>query len=200
VNVFDRAEELDAVRRRLRRAECERRRRTRRRTRARSGIVTNVHIDLRTLADLRELDDLDDLVLRGDGWQLTKQAAEQLLCDSALVAVLFDGKGTVLDANDAAETWTRKQRRAIAARDRGCVFPGCGRPPRHCDIHHLHHRARGGPTRTSNAAMLCRFHHRLLHHGWKLHIADGHWVATDPHGTTWTGRPTPIPNTRGDPP
>jgi hypothetical protein len=200
LNVFDRAAELDAIRRRLRRAECERRRRTRRRTRARSGVVTNVHIDLRTLADLRELDDLDDLVLRGDGWQLTKQAAEQLLCDSALVAVLFDGKGTVLDANDAAETWTRKQRRAIAARDRGCVFPGCGRPPRHCDIHHLQHRARGGPTRTDNAAMLCRFHHRLLHHGWKLHIADGRWVATDPHGTTWTGRPTPVPATRGDPP
>jgi len=38
-------------------------------------------------------------------------------------------------------------------------------------------------------ALLCRFHHRLLHAGWTLDIVDGQWVATDPHGTTWTGRP-----------
>jgi len=192
---------LVVLRRRLRKAEQHRRRRVRRRTRSRSGVCVNVHVDLRTLADLRDMDDFEDLVLRGDGWNLTRAAAEQLLCDSSLTAVLFDGKGRLLDANDAAEQWSRKQRRAIAARDQGCVFPGCGRPPRHCDIHHLHHRGRGGPTRTSNAGMLCRFHHRLLHHhGWHLIVHDGHWVAIDPHGTRWTGRPTPLPTTRGDPP
>ncbi len=197
----DDVDPLVLLRRRLRKAEAHRRRRVRRRTRSRSGVCVNVHVDLRTLADLRDADDLEDLVLRGDGWNLTRAAAEQLLCDSSLTAVLFDGKGRLLDANDAAETWSRKQRRAIAARDAGCVFPGCGRPPRHCDIHHLHHRTRGGPTRTANGAMLCRFHHRLLHdHGWHLTIHDGHWIAIDPHGNTWTGRPTPLPDTRGDPP
>jgi len=197
----DEVDPLVLLRRRLRKAEAHRRRRARRRTRARSGICVNVHIDLRTLADLRDTDDVEGLVLRGDGWNLTRAAAEELLCDSALTAVLFDGKGTLLDANDAAEQWSRKQRRAIAARDGGCVFPGCGRPPRHCDIHHLHHRSRGGPTRTGNGAMLCRFHHRLLHHhGWRLLVEDGRWVAMDAHGTRWTGRPAPLVSTRGDPP
>lgn len=197
----DEVDPLVRVRRRLRKAEAHRRRRARRRTRSRSGICVNVHIDLRTLADLRDADDLEDLVLRDDGWNLTRAAADQLLCDSALTAVLFDGKGTLLDANDAAEQWSRKQRRAIAARDGGCVFPGCGRPPRHCDIHHLHHRSQGGPTRTGNGAMLCRFHHRLLHHhGWRLLVEDGRWIAIDAHGTRWTGRPTPIGTARGDPP
>lgn len=197
----DGVDPLVLLRRRLRKAEAHRRRRARRRTRSRSGACVNVHIDLRTLADLRDADDLEGLVLRGDGWNLTRAAAEQLLCDSALTAVLFDGKGTLLDANDAAEQWSRKQRRAIAARDAGCVFPGCGRPPRHCDIHHLHHRDRGGPTCTGNAAMLCRFHHRLLHHhGWQLLVDDGRWVAVDAHGTRWTGRPTPLASTSGDPP
>ncbi|HEU5082171.1 MAG TPA: hypothetical protein VFU14_02435, partial [Acidimicrobiales bacterium] len=140
----DDVDPLVVLRRRLRKAEQHRRRRVRRRTRSRSGVCVNVHIDLRTLADLRDADDLEDLVLRGDGWNLTRAAAEQLLCDSSLTAVLFNGKGRLLDANDAAEQWSRKQRRAIAARDQGCVFPGCGRPPRHCDIHHLHHRAHGG--------------------------------------------------------
>ena len=150
----------------------------------------NVHIDLRTLAGLRDIDDLDQLVRRGDGWRLTKQAAERLLCDTAMVAVLFDGKGHILDANDDAERWTPRQRRAIAARDRHCTFPSCTRPPRHCDVHHLRHREHGGPTKTSNGALLCRHHHRLLHeYGWELSVIDGRWVATDPHGTTWTGRP-----------
>jgi len=185
-------DDLDRFRRRLRRAEACERRRARRRTRPRSGVRVSVHVDLRTLAGLRDHTDLDDLVHRGDGWRLTRNAAELLLCDAALPAVLFDGPGRVLDANDAAERWSPKQRRAIAARDQHCVFPSCSRPPRLCDVHHLHHLEHGGPTRTANGALLCRFHHRLLHeHGWSLHVRDGRWVATDRHGTTWTGQPAP---------
>jgi len=200
-DLTDPMEQLEVIRRRLRRAEACRRRRARRRTRARSEVRVNVHIDLRTLAGLRDVTDLDDLVLRGDGWRLTEEAAERLLCDTALVAVLFDGKGHILDANDSAETWTPRQRRAIAARDRHCVFPSCTRPPRHCDVHHLDHREHGGPTRTSNGALLCRHHHRLLHeHGWTLSMEHGRWVVTDPHGTTWTGRPrAPDPTTAKTP-
>jgi len=201
VDLSDPLAQLEVIRRRLRRAEACRRRRARRRTRARSDVRVNVHIDLRTLAGLRDIDDLDDLVLRGDGWRLTKEAAQRLLCDTALVAVLFDGTGHILDANDAAETWTPRQRRAIAARDRHCVFPSCTRPPRHCDVHHVEHRGHGGATKTSNGALLCRHHHRLLHeYGWTLTIEHGRWVATDPHGTTWTGRPrAPDPTTAKTP-
>ncbi len=182
---------LEVLRRRIRRAELHERRRRRRQVRARSGVTANVHIDLRTLSGLREVDDLEDLVLRGEGWAVTKHAAERLLCDSALVATLFAGKTSVLDANDAAEQFSRRQRRALAARDGHCVFPSCTRPPRFCDAHHLHWREDGGPTRTDNGALLCRFHHRLVHeHGWTLTIQEDHWVATDRHGTTWTGRPS----------
>ncbi|MCO8127537.1 HNH endonuclease [Acidimicrobiia bacterium EGI L10123] len=190
------------LRRRLRRAEQHRRRRVRRRVRARSGVVTNVHIDLRTLSGLRDHDDLDDLILRGEGWAVTKQAAERLLCDSALVATLFAGHNQVLDVNDAAEQFSRRQRRALAARDGHCVFPSCQRPPRFCDAHHLQPKDEHGPTRTDNGALLCRFHHRLVHeHGWTLTIDDtGHWTATDRHGTTWTGRPAHIDPRPGTPP
>ncbi len=182
---------LVLLRRRLRRAEQHHRRRTRRRVRARSGVCVNVHIDLRTLAGLRDHDDLDDLVLRGEGWNLTRTAAEHLLCDSALVATLFDGTTKILDANHAAEQFSHSQRRAIAARDGHCVFPSCTRQPRHCDTHHLQHREHDGPTRVDNGALLCRFHHRLVHeHGWHLLIDHtDHWTAIDPHGTHWTGRP-----------
>ena len=112
-----------------------------RRIKARSGTRVNVVIDLRTLAMLRDFDDFDDLILRGEGWNAARAAAEELLCDSTLVATLFDG-GRIIDSNDEAERFSKRQRRAIAARDRCCVFPGCTRPPRHCDIHHLHERNR----------------------------------------------------------
>ncbi|WP_436795105.1 HNH endonuclease signature motif containing protein [Actinospongicola halichondriae] len=184
---------LDLVRQRIRKAERHRRRRAIRRVRARSGACINVVIDLETLADTRGVDDLDGLVLRGEGWNLAKSAAEQLLCDSALTATLFKGKTNVLDANDAAEQFSKRQRRAIAARDHHCVFPGCSRLPRHCDVHHLHERNAGGPTTTSNGVLLCRFHHRLVHQfGWRLSLdaETGAWIAIDAHGVEWRGRPT----------
>ncbi len=189
---------LDVIRRRARRAELHQRRRRRRRTRPKSGVTVNVHLDLRTVAGARDIDDLDDLVLRGEGWTITKHAAERLLCDAALVATLFAGKTQVLDVNDTTEQFTRRQRRALAARDGHCVFPSCTRPPRFCDAHHLVHREHGGPTRTDNAALLCRFHHRLVHeHHWALTVdGTGHWTATDRHGTTWTGRPAALATAR----
>lgn len=183
---------LELLRVRIRKADRQQRRRAMRRVRARSGVTVNVAIDLKTLADARTVGDLDGLVLRGEGWNLAKGAAEQLLCDSALVATLFAGATEVLDANDAAERFSKRQRRAIAARDHHCVFPGCTRLPRHCDVHHLEERAEGGATTVANGCLLCRFHHRLLHqHRWKLsRDTDGVWLATDPHGIEWKGRPT----------
>ncbi len=185
-------DQLELLRVRIRKADRHRRRRAMRRVRARSGVTVNVAIDLKTLADARTLGDLEGLVLRGEGWNLAKDAAEQLLCDSALVATLFAGATEVLDANDAAERFSKRQRRAIAARDHHCVFPGCTRQPRHCDTHHLDERADGGVTTVANGCLLCRFHHRLLHqHRWTLsRDTTGVWVATDPHGIEWKGRPT----------
>ncbi|WP_436793599.1 HNH endonuclease signature motif containing protein [Actinospongicola halichondriae] len=187
-------DELELLRAKARKADQHQRRRTSRLVRPRSGVTVNAHIDLRTLAGTRDIDDLDGLVLRGEGWNLARSAAEQLLCDSSLVVTLFDGKTKILDANDAAEQFNKRQRRAIAARDHHCVFPGCTRVPKHCDVHHLEERHNGGPTVVSNGCLLCRFHHRLLHqHHWTLRQDDdGRWVATDPHGTEWKGRPTNV--------
>ena len=50
-------------------------------------------------------------------------------------------------------------------RDRGCVFPGCDRPPGWCDGHHIVHWADGGPTDMANLALLCNHHHNAMHEG-----------------------------------
>jgi len=56
-------------------------------------------------------------------------------------------------------------RRKVMARDEArCRVPGC-RAARNLDVHHLVHRAHGGSNETSNLAVLCSGHHRLLHDG-----------------------------------
>jgi HNH endonuclease len=65
---------------------------------------------------------------------------------------------------------TPAQRRALAARDGGCLFPGCDTPPIWCEPHHwLIHWLDGGPTDLDNLALLCRRHHRFVHEGgWRM--------------------------------
>ncbi len=189
--------DLESWRRGLRRAMSRPARRRSRRVRRRSGVTVDVICDLRTLAGERDLDDddlFDGFVLRtGQGWRLACRGAERLRCDAALVATLFDGPTAILDANPSHEQFSAAQRRAIAARDGHCVFPSCRRPPRHCDVHHLHWRSHGGPSTIDNGALCCRFHHRLVHeHGWRLRTDDHGWVATDPYGAEFR-EPPPRP-------
>ncbi|MPY91261.1 MAG: hypothetical protein GEU99_25540, partial [Luteitalea sp.] len=69
--------------------------------------------------------------------------------------------GTVLDVGRKRRTIPPAIRRALAARDRRCRFPGC--TARHCDAHHVHHWVDGGPTRLENLVLLCKRHHRAVH-------------------------------------
>jgi hypothetical protein len=53
-------------------------------------------------------------------------------------------------------------RRFLEARDRTCVFPGCGRPARRTDKDHRRPWP-AGPTSADNGECLCRHHHRAKH-------------------------------------
>jgi hypothetical protein len=82
----------------------------------------------------------------------------------------------------------RAMRRALNARDKGCVV--CGAPPIMCDAHHLIHWIDGGPTAISNLVLLCRAHHIATHHGhWTITITGGRPHVTRP---TWAS-PGPPP-------
>ncbi|MGH8971276.1 MAG: HNH endonuclease signature motif containing protein, partial [Actinomycetes bacterium] len=78
--------------------------------------------------------------------------------------------------------WNRAQRRAAALRDRGCIAPGCTAPPAACQLHHNWHWTDGGPTDLDNGALLCGFHHRMVHRqGWAVTLAaNGYPQLTPP--------------------
>ncbi|MBW0089385.1 hypothetical protein I4I77_07230 [Pseudonocardia sp. KRD-188] len=59
----------------------------------------------------------------------------------------MNGAGQPLDVGRATRTIPDGLRRAVTARDRGCAHPGCDRPPSWSEIHHIHHREHGAPTR-----------------------------------------------------
>ena len=70
-------------------------------------------------------------------------------------------------------------REQVVLRDSHCVFPGCRRDSRRCDLDHIDpylDREAGGPpgqTTPANLAPLCRRHHNAkTHHGWTYHRRD----------------------------
>ncbi|MET8041080.1 DUF222 domain-containing protein [Micromonospora sp. NPDC005215] len=110
------------------------------------------------------------------GLQLTPEAVRRLACDASILPAVLTGAGQVLDVGRQRRLIAGPLRRALVLRDRGCVFPGCDRPPRWCDGHHIRHWADGGDTSLANAVLLCGHHHRHLHHSdWTIQLGgDGH--------------------------
>jgi hypothetical protein len=110
-------------------------------------------------------------VLEG-GQPLGLAAVRRIACDAALSTVLLGSAGEPLGAGRTRRLVSGALRRALVARDGGCRFPGCDRPPAWTDAHHLEHWADGGETALSNTVLLCRPHHRRVHEeGWRL-VAD----------------------------
>jgi hypothetical protein len=128
---------------------------------------------------------VDASVLRGesagcceleDGPSVAAETARRFACDASRVEITEDEHGDPLDVGRRTRTIPPAMRRALQARDKGCVFPGCTHK-RYLDGHHVQHWANGGATKLSNLVLLCRFHHRAVHEG-GLRIErcdDGAW-------------------------
>lgn len=148
-----------------------------------------VHVDAKDLA-------------AGTGWAtmagseapIPLHVAAHTACAGAIQRVLFD-EGRIVGISVTNRVFTVHQRRAIIARDRECLIPGCHVPASWCEIHHVTEHAGGGPTHTDNGVPLCWWHHRSLDwSGWEIRMNDGvpeirgpSWW--DPHGRWRAPRP-----------
>lgn len=152
-----------------------------------TGATLSVHVRLRTLTDT----DADharraELIAQGHYSQvfgdlphgltdwfglMPVSAVRRLACDAAVTPIGVDENGVPLNVGRTRRLATPAQRRALAARDHGCAFPHCDRPPAWCIAHHVLHWVDGGRTDLTNLVFLCPEHHRSVHHhGWTVVI------------------------------
>ena len=107
------------------------------------------------------------------GTQLSPSATRRLACNAAILPAVLDGASVPIDVGRTRRPYTGATRTAILLRDRGCAFPGCDRPPRWTEIHHIRYWSHGGGTNRDNGVALCSRHHHLIHqphNGWTVRL------------------------------
>ncbi len=129
-----------------------------------------VHTSVDQLAALQVGQRLAERTAAGRAWCeqvgfITPTVLERLGCSAVFERVLLAPDGAVVNLGRTVRLATSGQRRALAARDKGCIIPGCNRPAKQCDAHHLIAWAQGGRTDLDNLALLCGPHHTAVHAG-----------------------------------
>jgi hypothetical protein len=108
------------------------------------------------------------------GQLISAATARRIACDCKLIPVVLGGDSEPLDVGRAMHTVPVGIRRALIARDGGCTFPGCDRPPGLCQAHHCRHRIDDGETSVQNCCLLCPTHHHQVHlQLWDITIRGG---------------------------
>ncbi|HEY5858300.1 MAG TPA: DUF222 domain-containing protein, partial [Aldersonia sp.] len=122
---------------------------------------------------------------------ISQELALMLACDCTISKILLDDKEVPLQLGRTQRLVPASLRRALVARDVGCVR--CGAPAAWCQGHHLVHWSDGGPTDLDNTALLCGRCHREIHRGyWGLTIGeDGHPWIVPPKWTDKHRKPVP---------
>lgn len=120
-----------------------------------------------------------------DDQLITPERAQRLACDAGVHRVITAGGSAIIDYGRQTRTVPESLWRLLVERDRGCRFHGCEVPAEMCDAHHAIHWAHGGETAPDSLALLCWFHHHLLHEQhWQLEpLGAGHFELRTKAGT-----------------
>src|SRR6202049_2080190 len=110
------------------------------------------------------------------------ETARRIACDCSITPILRGAESHQVDAGPTRRSISPAKKRALVARDKGCRFEGCDRPPAWTDGHHIKHLADGGSDELANLVLLCRRHHYRFHkEGWCFGGGDdGELFATPP--------------------
>lgn len=143
---------------------------------ASGGVTTTVVVTV----SLDDLQRRSGLAVTSSGATMSVDRLVRTCADMQLLPVFLSDTGGVLAYGRTIRLATAAQRRALAARDRGCSFPGCSIPPEWCDSHHvLEWLGATGPTDVDNMCLLCGPHHRMFAAwGWTVVMRGGRpeWI------------------------
>ncbi|MDJ0324032.1 DUF222 domain-containing protein [Cryobacterium sp. PH31-AA6] len=138
----------------------------------------------------------DLLAETGVGWidgveaPVSLRTVKQLICTGGYQKILFGENGDVLYLGTKERFFSTAQRRAITARDGGCIIPGCPIAAHWCEVHHVIPWQKHGTTDIDNGVLLCWYHHHSIDtSGWRIRMIRGKpqvaapaWAGTT---TTW---------------
>lgn len=94
---------------------------------------------------------------------VSTSTTREIVCDGGIRLQIESGRGEILWEGRRQRYFTAAQRRALAIRDGGCLWPECTAPPSWCHAHHVVEWEHGGATDVDNGVLLCAFHHHQLH-------------------------------------
>jgi hypothetical protein len=97
------------------------------------------------------------------GTEISTAQLRRLACEAGIIPAVLDGEGQPLDLGREQRLFSRSQRVAMNLRDRGCRAEGCDRPTAWTVAHHLTEWCKGGRTDIADGAMVCEYHHHLIH-------------------------------------
>ncbi|MDP9028094.1 MAG: HNH endonuclease [Actinomycetota bacterium] len=123
------------------------------------------------------------------------ETAQRHTCQAGVVPVMFDTDGQIVNVGREQRLFTRRQRIGIAARDGGCRFMGCPRPPSWCEAHHIEEwKKHRGRTDVADGVLLCRHHHLLVHNNnWKVTRQGAEYSFVPPRSLDPSQRPIVAP-------
>jgi hypothetical protein len=133
-----------------------------------------VHVNARDLLSKNGVD------LTGVGWidgveaPISMRTITRMIDNGGMQPVYIGANGAVLGLGSKARCFTPLQRKAITARDGGCIIDGCDCPPQWTEIHHVVPWEHGGKTEITNGVLLCWYHHHSLGtSGWQIRMRRG---------------------------
>lgn len=104
------------------------------------------------------------------------ETARRLACNARTQTIVEDRSGHVHHVGALKREPSAWMLRQVRHRDKGCVFPACG-TTRFTEAHHIRFWSNGGATDLENLALICSFHHRLVHElGWSMRRSADHQI------------------------
>jgi hypothetical protein len=118
--------------------------------------------------------------------------ARELLGDAILELVITRGTDVTTVCSDSRYV-AKALRIALEERDPVCIVPGCQRSDPLERDHWQVDYAKKGPTRLSNLARICKWHHHLKTDcGWMLEGGPGNWRFTKPDAPPGADPPSEV--------
>lgn len=116
--------------------------------------------------------------IEGTDLPVSIDTVNRIVCEAGILPIRFSETDDVVALGREERFFTGRQKIALAARDGGCVWPDCDRPPSWTEAHHINQWARDhGNTDLCDGVLLCRYHHMLLH--------NNHWEIERRGSTYW---------------